>query len=194
MKVRDCKRRAEEERVERIRQARELEEKRKAEDELKRRDERSIPAVPDAGTFAFLGMPGGTALKVISGLLMVQAIIRVGVIHYLWNAFQPGTTDVLVNGFAIGWLLLAAASFTIGFGIIRRRQWMRPLGITLSGVAVLNDAFFAFAGLWNAAVWWWHGDFLWFLVLGSSSALYLAVDILSLAYLWGWYRPARLNA
>jgi hypothetical protein len=146
-------------------------------------------------TGVFIGMDSGTARRTISGLLVLQAIIRIIVTIYLWTKLWPNlTAPAIASGIVGGWLALAIAGIAVAIGIMQWRKGARITGLLVSLIAIANDAFIL-VGTSLVISGKPPSDILnVILVLRSASVFYVAANVLTVIYLWRFYARHRSAA
>ena len=130
-------------------------------------------------------------------LLIVQASIRVVGTGVLWSTF-PHVNSTIFGRFSIAWMILAAATIGIGYGLLVRKQWARTFGIVICGIGAINDGLIVAFEIDEMSRRVSHYN--WNFTLATVSAIYLLVYLIALIYLLRWYRTrdvdqsARLTA
>jgi hypothetical protein len=135
----------------------------------------------------------GTALRIVTALLLAQAVIRGGITIYLWVTFPTAASDRagVIAAFVLGWVPLTCLNIATAAGIARRKSWAPLVGLAVCGIGALIDACFMFltVGYWTSES---SPDWVFFdLVLWTSSTAYIVVYVISLIYL---YRVFRLKS
>jgi hypothetical protein len=134
--------------------------------------------------------PLDTALRIVTALLMAQAVIRAGITVYLWSTFPASANDrsTVIVGFIALWVPLTTLNIVAALGIARRKAWGPLCGLAVCGIGAVIDACFMYVtvGYWTSET---SPDWDFFdLVLWTSSALYVAVYCVSVLYLARDYR------
>ena len=129
--------------------------------------------------------PLDTALRIVTALLIAQAVIRAGITVYLWYTFPTPANEraTVIVGFVLLWVPLTALNVVAALGIARRKVWGPVCGLGVCGIGALIDACFMYVtvGYWTSET---SPDWDFFdLVLWTSSALYVAVYCVSVLYL-----------
>jgi hypothetical protein len=137
--------------------------------------------------------PTGAALRIVTALLVAQAVIRGGITIYLWVTFPAAGSDRagVIAAFVLGWVPLTCANIATAAAIARRKSWAPLAGLAVCGIGALIDACFMFltVGYWTSEA---SPDWVFFdLVLWTSSTAYVVVYVISLIYL---YRVFRLKS
>ena len=130
---------------------------------------------------------GESGVQIVSGLLVVQSLLRAGMVVFVLAMLSRSVTDEPESLFQFG---LSAATLVIALGITRRRRWARVFGMIVCAIEGLNDALFVTMVVLTFAT---AGrtpkpEYL-FILLGFSSALNFAVDTVVFLYLYRAYRP-----
>lgn len=139
--------------------------------------------------------PLDTALRIVTALLISQAVIRAGITVYLWYTFPATASDraAVIAGFVVMWVPLSALNITAAVGIARRRAWGWLCGLLVCGIGAIIDACFMAltVGYWTAET---SPDWdLFDLVLWTSSGLYVVVYGLSILYLYREHANMRIK-
>jgi hypothetical protein len=134
--------------------------------------------------------PLGTALRIVTALLVAQGIIRAGMTIYLWYTFPATANDraLSIAVFILLWVPLSVMSIAAALGVAARKRWAPLCGLAVCGFGAAIDASFMFltVGYWTSEA---SPDWDFFdLVLWTSSTLYVVVYVVSLIYLYHGYR------
>ena len=177
-------RRQKEEKERSEQEARELEQQRTV--EAKRQAEREKKGSKEGS----VGLASEFAVQIMGWLLILQASIRVVGTGFLWSTFPHGDSTIF-SSFSIAWLILAAATAGIGYGLLVRKPSVRTFGIALCGIGAINDGFiFGFEVDEMSRL---VSHYNWNFALAAASAIYLLIYLIALIYLWRWYRNRKVN-